>query len=54
MSLENHCHHGVMLPSPRAVRHVKATSGTGDGHAPPYATIPMLAGIAISSNTAGR
>jgi hypothetical protein len=52
-SLEKHCHHNVTLPSPRAARHEKATSGTGNGHAPPYATIPMLGGIAISSYTGG-
>jgi len=52
-SLEQHCHNNVTLPSPRAARHVKAPDGTGNGHAPPYATILMLGGIAISSYTGG-
>jgi len=33
---------------------VKPTSGTGNSHAAPYASIPMLGGIAISSYTGGR
>jgi len=52
-SHQRQCHQCVTLPLPRAARHVKPTSGAGNGHAPPYATIPMLGGIAISSYTGG-
>jgi len=44
---ERHCHHNVTLPSRRAARHVKAPDGTSNGHAPPYAAIPMPGGIPL-------
>jgi len=43
---EQHCHYNVTRPLPRAAHHVKAPDGTGNAHAPPYASIPMVGGIA--------